>query len=162
MCLSSNKILQQSKHWQKSLRSKKYLCFSIFFLFQVNVGQELLPSLLHTAKCYKIKGLDNVQTPPGLLEHNVSCHHVSRGAGKFLTCRDESKVPVHRHFINDNNLWQSQFWAIFGAKSWSNGNRIHFRLVQKLWFVMGTFHKLILHCSERCDTVWLPPSWPLS
>ena len=39
---------------------------------QVNVGQELLPSLLHTARCFKIKGLDNVQTPPGLLEHNVS------------------------------------------------------------------------------------------
>ena len=40
-------------------------------VFQVNVGQELLPSLLHTARCFKIKGLDNVQTPPGLLEHNV-------------------------------------------------------------------------------------------
>jgi len=37
---------------------------------EVNVGQELLPSLLHTARCFKIKGLDNVQTPPGLLEHN--------------------------------------------------------------------------------------------
>jgi hypothetical protein len=39
---------------------------------QVNVGQELLPSLLHTARCFKIKGLDNVQTPPGLLDLNVS------------------------------------------------------------------------------------------
>jgi len=38
---------------------------------EVNVGQELLPSLLHTAKCFKIKGLDNVQTPPGLLEHSA-------------------------------------------------------------------------------------------
>ena len=37
----------------------------------MNVGQELLSSLLHTARCFKIKGLDNVQTPPGLLEHNV-------------------------------------------------------------------------------------------
>jgi len=34
---------------------------------EVNVGQELLPSLLHTARCFKIKGLDNVQTPPGLI-----------------------------------------------------------------------------------------------
>ena len=41
-------------------------------IFQVNVGQDLLPSLLHTAKCFKIKGLDNVQTPPGLLDLNVS------------------------------------------------------------------------------------------
>ena len=38
---------------------------------QVNVGQELLPSLLYTARCFKIKGLDNVQTPPGLLDLNV-------------------------------------------------------------------------------------------
>lgn len=37
---------------------------------EVNVGQELLPSLLHTARCFKIKGLDNVQAPAGLLEHN--------------------------------------------------------------------------------------------
>ncbi len=40
-------------------------------VLQVNVGQELLPSLLHTARCFKIKGLDNVQTPPGLLDLNV-------------------------------------------------------------------------------------------
>ena len=39
---------------------------------QVNVSQELLPSLLHTARCFKIKGLDNVQPPPGLVEQNVS------------------------------------------------------------------------------------------
>ncbi|XP_023322519.1 protein abrupt [Eurytemora carolleeae] len=39
---------------------------------EVNVGQDLLPSLLHTAKCFKIKGLDNVQTPPGLLDLNTS------------------------------------------------------------------------------------------
>jgi len=39
---------------------------------EVNVGQELLPSLLHTARCFRIKGLDNVQTPPGLLDHNAS------------------------------------------------------------------------------------------
>lgn len=39
---------------------------------EVNVGQELLPSLLHTARCFKIKGLDNVQTPPGLLDLNTS------------------------------------------------------------------------------------------
>jgi len=39
---------------------------------EVNVGQELLPSLLHTARCFKIKGLDNVQAPAGLLEHNAN------------------------------------------------------------------------------------------
>lgn len=35
---------------------------------EVNVSQDLLPSLLHTARCFKIKGLDNVQAPPGLIE----------------------------------------------------------------------------------------------
>ena len=44
----------------------------------MNVGQDLLPSLLHTAKCFKIKGLDNVQTPPGLLDLNVSIHTDSK------------------------------------------------------------------------------------
>ena len=42
------------------------------FVVKVNVGQDLLPSLLHTARCFKIKGLDNVQTPPGLIDLNVS------------------------------------------------------------------------------------------
>ena len=36
------------------------------------MSQELLPSLLHTARCFKIKGLDNVQPPPGLVEQSVS------------------------------------------------------------------------------------------
>lgn len=30
---------------------------------EVNVAQELLPSLLHTARCFKIKGLDKVESP---------------------------------------------------------------------------------------------------
>ena len=47
-------------------------------MIKVNVGQDLLPSLLHTAKCFKIKGLDNVQTPPGLLDLNVSIHTDSK------------------------------------------------------------------------------------
>ena len=38
----------------------------------MNVSQDLLPSLLHTARCFKIKGLDNVQAPPGLIEQPVS------------------------------------------------------------------------------------------
>ena len=59
-------------------RLNKLLSFQhviIYSNLQVNVGQELLPSLLHTARCYKIKGLDNVQTPPGLLEHKVRLLH---------------------------------------------------------------------------------------
>ena len=44
----------------------------LMFVVKVNVGQDLLPSLLHTARCFKIKGLDNVQTPPGLIDLNVS------------------------------------------------------------------------------------------
>lgn len=57
-------------------------------LFQVNVGQDLLPSLLHTARCYKIKGLDNVQTPPGLLEQNV------RPPAFVTTSRDSKYVLI--------------------------------------------------------------------
>ncbi len=30
---------------------------------EVNVAQDLLPSLLHTARCFKIKGLDKVESP---------------------------------------------------------------------------------------------------
>ncbi len=30
---------------------------------EVNVAQELLPSLLHTARSFRIKGLDKVQSP---------------------------------------------------------------------------------------------------
>ena len=30
---------------------------------EVNVAQELLPSLLHTAKSFRIKGLDKVENP---------------------------------------------------------------------------------------------------
>ena len=30
---------------------------------EVNVAQELLPSLLHTARSFKIKGLDKVENP---------------------------------------------------------------------------------------------------
>ena len=59
-------------------RLNKLLSFQhviIYSNLQVNVGQELLPSLLHTARCYKIKGLDNVQTPPGPLEHKVRLLH---------------------------------------------------------------------------------------
>ena len=37
----------------------------------MHVAQELLPSLLHTARCYKIKGLDMVQDP-GCPQYNVS------------------------------------------------------------------------------------------
>jgi len=48
---------------------------------EVNVGQELLPSLLHTAKCFRIKGLDNVHTPPGLLDLNTSHSNDSDGWG---------------------------------------------------------------------------------
>jgi len=33
------------------------------FAGEVNVAQELLPSLLHTARAFKIKGLDKVETP---------------------------------------------------------------------------------------------------
>ena len=30
---------------------------------EVNVAQDLLPTLLHTARSYKIKGLDKVESP---------------------------------------------------------------------------------------------------
>ena len=60
--------------------------YTNYLISQVNVGQELLPSLLHTARCYKIKGLDNVQTPPGLLEHNVSSQTGERWAEGFWYC----------------------------------------------------------------------------
>jgi hypothetical protein len=30
---------------------------------EVNVAQDLLPTLLHTARCFKIKGLDKVESP---------------------------------------------------------------------------------------------------
>ena len=79
------KIKKNSRLWRRwTSESLSYMSFVIlsdwnkYFpslwlkYFQVNVGQDLLPSLLHTARCYKIKGLDNVQTPPGLLDHNVS------------------------------------------------------------------------------------------
>ena len=39
------------------------------------MAQELLPTLLHTARCYKIKGLDMVQDP-GCPQYNVSISSV--------------------------------------------------------------------------------------
>merc|ERR1719270_35157 len=55
-----------------TLKEEAQAMLEFAYTGEVNVGQELLPSLLHTARCYKIKGLDNVQTPPGLLEHNAN------------------------------------------------------------------------------------------
>lgn len=55
-----------------TLREEAQAMLEFAYTGEVNVGQDLLPSLLHTARCYKIKGLDNVQTPPGLLEQNAA------------------------------------------------------------------------------------------
>ncbi len=68
-------------------------------VLQVNVGQELLPSLLHTARCFKIKGLDNVQTPPGLLDLNVRalmfCKDQCCGSGMFNVIHPEILIFIH-------------------------------------------------------------------
>lgn len=61
---------------------------------EVNVGQELLPSLLHTAKCFKIKGLDNVQTPPGLLDLNTSHSNDSDNWGGGGSSRPPTRPPT--------------------------------------------------------------------
>lgn len=61
---------------------------------EVNVGQELLPTLLHTAKCFKIKGLDNVETPPGLLDLNTSHSNDSEAWGSRPGTR--SQTPATR------------------------------------------------------------------
>ena len=65
-------------HDQLSHRKEESNWFNRKYNFQVNVGQELLPGLLHTARCFKIKGLDNVETPPGLSPPGLSEHHVSK------------------------------------------------------------------------------------
>ena len=48
---------------------------------EVNVAQELLPSLLHTARSFRIKGLDKVENPvdpgPTRVSHNcIKCFFV--------------------------------------------------------------------------------------
>ena len=37
---------------------------------EVNVAQELLPALLHTARAFRIKGLDKVESPVAQQEPN--------------------------------------------------------------------------------------------
>ena len=97
----------------------------------MNVGQELLPSLLHTARCYKIKGLDNVQTPPGLLEHNVSSLRLS------------GIVIVKQ--------------VLYLAKTYSTGNRFHFRSVQKCWWMGNPFRDVMLQ-SPATAVIKLAPA----
>lgn len=63
-----------------TLREEAQAMLEFAYTGEVNVGQDLLPSLLHTARCYKIKGLDNVQTPPGLLDHNANPEHEWAGS----------------------------------------------------------------------------------
>ena len=38
---------------------------------EVNVAQELLPSLLHTARSFRIKGLDKVENPIDLHRFDI-------------------------------------------------------------------------------------------
>lgn len=55
---------------------------------EVNVAQELLPSLLHTARSFRIKGLDKVENPvepaprvsPGPLSYPVRAPSLVRPA----------------------------------------------------------------------------------
>ncbi len=91
---------------KKSLNTLSSLCMNpLAPVFQVNVGQELLPSLLHTARCFKIKGLDNVQTPPGLLDLNVRT---------FVYCMEELILlpwcihPAFLIFIHPGSRIQQQ------------------------------------------------------
>ena len=83
------------------------------FPCQVNVGQELLPSLLHTARCFKIKGLDNVQTPPGLLEHNVRRYQTLSLGGQsqlYLVLQSLPLNPARIKFlVLFNFLFQKHF-----------------------------------------------------
>jgi len=74
-----------------TVREEAQAMLEFAYTGEVNVAQELLPSLLHTARCYKIKGLDNVQTPPGLLEQNPAGAHCETdswaGAGSLPPTR---------------------------------------------------------------------------
>merc|ERR1719365_438536 len=63
---------------------------------EVNVSQELLPSLLHTARCFKIKGLDNVQPPPGLVEQNATTSHQEEWTGSLPPTRPPSPTNHSR------------------------------------------------------------------
>jgi len=63
---------------------------------EVNVSQELLPSLLHTARCFKIKGLDNVQPPPGLVEQSASSSHQEEWTGSLPPTRPPTPTTHSR------------------------------------------------------------------
>merc|ERR1719322_381926 len=63
---------------------------------EVNVSQELLPSLLHTARCFKIKGLDNVQPPPGLVEQSASSSHQEDWTGSLPPTRPPTPTTHSR------------------------------------------------------------------
>ena len=69
---------------------------------EVNVAQELLPSLLHTAKAFRIKGLDKVESPieqpPAAHQQRVETHdppHWVGEAGSAHPSRSHTPSSIH-------------------------------------------------------------------
>ena len=68
---------------------------------EVNVAQELLPSLLHTAKSFRIKGLDKVENPvdPGPITRVNKTYYLT------TLCPDPYKLIFQ--------IRKLEFWDIF-------------------------------------------------
>ena len=58
---------------------------------EVNVAQDLLPTLLHTARSYRIKGLDKVESPVDPLQNRTDSH--TSGSEHWA----ESAPPTRSH-----------------------------------------------------------------
>ena len=68
---------------------------------EVNVAQELLPSLLHTAKSFRIKGLDKVENPvdPGPITRvNKTYYLTTLCPDPYKLILQNKKIRILRYF----------------------------------------------------------------